>query len=52
MGTGHKDVAFIAHRRTWKRWSDLPRATEQHLVLAELVLTLNSSWLLVLCALA
>lgn len=51
MGTGHKNVTLIVHRRMWRRWSDLPRATEQHLVLAELVLTLNNSWLLVLCSL-
>lgn len=51
MGTGHKNDTLIVHRRTWRRWSDLPRPTEQHSVLAELVLTLNNSWLLVLCSL-
>lgn len=49
MGTGHRNVVFVVHR-TWKRWSGLLRAREQHLVLAE-HLTLNDSWLLVLCSL-
>lgn len=51
LDTGHQNVTFTVHRRTWRRWSDLLGVTEQQLVLAELELTLNNSWLLVLCSL-
>lgn len=51
LDTGHQDVTFTVHSRTWRRWNDLLRVTEQQLVLAELELTLNNSWLLILYSL-